>query len=445
MSSQTSFYPKILKLAWPIITSHMGHMMAAVADSVMAGQLGKFPLAAIGFSNSIYGIFVLFGIGLATGITPLVAKAHSQGDEDEKQSLFKHGLILCAAAGVILMALMLCIVPFMQFMKQDPAVIEEAIPYYILLSVSTLFSLVFFHYKQFGEGLELVKTTTIVLVLGNALNVGLNFVFIHGYFGLPAMGSMGIGLATLIARIFMLVGIVYGFSRTGMIHYMRGYRYVKYQVGKLRDLLNECLPIAFQFIIEMGTFSIGAIMSGWFGATSNASHQIAINIASITYLIAAGLGSATTIVCGQFFGKKDVDSLKKTTIASVKLVIGMMSVTALIMIMGNYFLPGLYNSDPDVIELSAQLLVIAAIFQLFDGLQVVGLGVLRGINDLKTPTQIAVFAYLIVTIPLCYILSTVFDMKAVGVWIGFLAGLAISATLIFWRIRNRFELMQRSE
>ncbi|MFT5567360.1 MAG: MATE family multidrug resistance protein [Glaciecola sp.] len=421
--------------------SHMGHMVASIADSIMSGQLGELSLAAVGLSVTIYALFALFGIGLVSGLTPLVAKADGEKNEEEKRSLFKHSLIMSIVAGLILSAAMICIIPFMGYMGQSMEVVAKAKPYYIILASTIFFSLIFFHFKQFGEGIHIVKTTMWINIWGNLLNVFLNFVFLKGWFGMPQMGITGIGLATFISRAIMLAALILRFRKSRMRPYMDAYSSVTFQYDRLKNLFINCIPIAFQYIIEMSAFSVGAIMTGWFGSSSLAAHHIAINIISITYLIAAGIGAATSVIVGNGYGEKDMEKIKLANSKSTVMVILIMGCLALLTFMANSLLPSLYLDNVGVIEIASKLLIIAALFQLFDGYQVVGLGVLRGINDLKTPTYIAALSYWIVTIPACYILAVVYDLKAVGVWYGFLLGLLISSSLIYLRIRNRMKLM----
>jgi len=360
-----------------MVLSHMGHMMASIADAKMAGKLGTVPQAAVGLSDAIYAIFVLFGIGISVGITPLVAKAASQRDENQLDNLYKHGMIMNLIMSVILTLGMLALIPLLIHMKQTPEVIAQAKPYYILLASSIIFSLIFFHFKQFGEGIHLVRGTMWVTIWGNLLNIFLNFVFIEGWFGVPQMGITGIGIATLISRIVMMIALIISFKKSRMRGYIEKISQIRFDKEKLKDLFRNCIPVGFQYILEMAAFSLAAIMSGWFGPTSIASHYVAIKIASVSYLIAAGLSSASAILVGNAYGEKDWDKVKILTIMSTKMVVGIMATLAVVIILGKSFLTTWFNPAPDVIALSSKLLIIAAIFQLCDGLQVIGMGVLR--------------------------------------------------------------------
>ena len=417
----------------------MGHMVASVADSIMAGQLGTTALAAVSLSVAIYALFALFGIGLMAGLTPLVAKADGQKNESAKESLFKHGFVMSIIAGAILTLLMLSIIPFLGDIGQNAAVIKEAIPYYMTLATSIIFSLLFFHFKQFGEGIHLVKMTMWINIWGNILNVFLNFVLLKGWFGLPELGTFGIGLATLISRVIMLSALIIQCRNSSMRSYMDAYSKIKLELKKLKELVNDCLPIAFQYIIEMSAFTVGALMTGWFGEISLAAHQISINIVSITYLIAAGLGAATSVIVGNGYGEKNMEKIKMTARKSSILIIVFMTIITVLLIFGKRFFPSLYIDNTEVIDLAAKLLIVAAIFQLFDGLQVVALGVLRGINDLKTPTYIALISYWVITIPLCYYFGSVLHFETVGIWYAFVVGLLVSSLLLFLRIKHKFE------
>ena len=269
---------RILLLAWPIVLGQLGHMMASVADNVMVGQLGSEQLAAAAFANTVYALFILFGIGVAIGMTPLIGKAHGEKNEKQKASLFKHGFYSNVLVGFGIVIVMVFLIPLMPLMGQPEVVITNAIPYYITLIATIPFTLVFFHLKQSGEGLYITKPTMIITIIGNLLNIFLNFIFIYGMWGVPAYGVLGAGIATLISRVFMTLALFIYFKKTHFRIYFTAFGDHILSWRKIVYILKNSLPIGFQYIIEISAFVLGTIMVGWLGTVPLAAHQIAINL-----------------------------------------------------------------------------------------------------------------------------------------------------------------------
>ncbi len=431
---KTSVHTKrILHLAWPIVIGQLGHMIAAIADNVMVGHLGSTPLAAVAFANTINSMIMLFGIGVAMGLTPLMGSAHGKKDEKEKASLFKHGLVSNIIVGVALTTLMLSLIPLMPYFGQPEEVIETTIPYYIMISISILFTMLFFHFKQFGEGIYITKPTMLITIVANVLNIGFNFIFIYGMFGIPAYGVLGAGIATLISRILMVLMIFVYFRFSHLKIYFQTFGNHYFSWKKLWHILKNSLPIGFQLIIEVSAFAFGAIMIGWLGTIPLAAHQIAINLVSITYLAASGIAAATTIRVSNLRGLNKNKQVFQAANSGIKITFVFMIIASILFLIGNRFLPSLYINEEPVIELASKLIFIGVLFQLVDGLQVVELGILRGLNDLKIPTYTTAIAYWIVGLPTSYIVGIHYGFGAEGVWIGFLAGLSASALMLFMR------------
>lgn len=411
-------------------------MMASVADNVMVGQLGSEQLAAAAFANTIYALFILFGIGVAIGITPLVGKAHGENNQNQKASLFKHGFYSNLLVGAGIMIIMVGLIPLMPFMGQPNVVIINAIPYYITLVATIPFTMVFFHFKQSGEGIYITKPTMYITIIGNLINIFLNFIFIYGMWGVPAYGVLGAGIATLISRILMTFMLVFYFNRTHFKVYFLAFGDHIFSWKKIRFILKNSLPIGFQYIIEISAFVIGTVMVGWLGTVPLAAHQIAINLVSITYLVASGIAGATTIRVSNLRGLKNYEDLFVAARSGTKLVIGFMVFASVVFLLGNRFFPSLYIDEIPVIDLASKLLIVGVIFQLFDGIQVIGLGILRGLNDLKRPTYIAAIAYWLIGLPFSYYFGIYLDIGAVGIWYGYLAGLSTASILLFVRVNQ---------
>ncbi len=420
----------------------VGHVLTGIADSIMVGNISAAHLAAASIGHSIYIVFFIVGLGIATGITPLVGIAYGEKNYKECGNYLKNGLLAVMLIGLALTISMLLSVFFLPYLGQSPEVIKLAHSYYLISAFSLIPSMLFVAMKQFTEGIALTKPAMVASIVFNLLNVVLNYLLIFGNFGFPRLELDGAAWASFISRVGMgLSLLLYVFYHPKFKAYTNGLNWKKYSIYHIKRIMKLGLPISVQFVLEVASFSFGALMMGWISPVALASHQIAINIAGFTYLAASGIGSATTIRLSNLYGEKRFSELKVSANASFVLVILWMSVAAVLLISLRYWLPSLYVNEPEVIELSASLFIIAAFFQLFDGIQVTALGALRGLEDVKVPTLIAVFSYWIVALPVGYILGFVFNIGASGVWLGYLFGLAIAAIMLYFRFRSIIKKM----
>ena len=427
-----------LNLAVPVMMSQLGQVMVGVADSVMVGQLGPVPLAGAALGNAIFFFFMTFGLGVSYAITPIVAVADGEGDLRKCGSTLKHGLLVNMVLSIILLVMMLTANRYLDFFGQEPAVVEETQPYLYIISLSIIPFLIFQSFRQFTEGLSMTKLPMVISVSANILNVILNYIFIFGKLGVPAMGLYGAGLSTFISRIVMAVAMMaYVLWHQKFKVYWQEVRWRRIDLSMIRELLNIGVPAGLQFVFEVGAFGFSAIMMGWMGAKVQAAHQIAINLASISYMAASGLAAAAAIRVGNQLGKKDIPTMRKAAQTLQGMVIVFMGVCAAIFVIWNEDLPRLYIDDPEVISIASTLMLFAALFQLSDGVQVVGLGALRGMKDVKTPTLFTFIAYWVIALPLGYYLSFVLDFGPSGIWFALSLGLTVSAVLVFIRFQQK--------
>jgi len=415
-------------LAYPVMLSMLGQVMTGVADSVMVGWTGAVPLAASSFANIFFTIPLFFGVGVSYAITPLVAQAHGSNEPQKIIDTLKNGALINILTGLILTALIFSIEPIMHFMGQPEEVVTLAIPYLSIIAVSIIPTMIFQTYRQFAEGLQSTRVAMSIVVGSNLLNILLNYLLIFGKYGFPELGLNGAGWATLISRTVM------GFSMMMYVYYgkkFRDYRLGFFPGNYSRSLINKMLhigiPAGSQFIFEAGAFGFSAIMMGWLGTTALAAHQIAINLATISYMTTSGLGAAATIRVGNFLGQRDQQNMRASAFMMIIMAIGIMATWALLFIFGRYFLPSLYIEDAAVIQLTSSLMIIAAFFQLSDGIQVVTAGALRGLQDVKIPSVLIFVAYWIIALPLGYLLAFSLKMHANGIWIGLFIGLTLTA------------------
>lgn len=439
-------FSKNFHLAYPVMLSMLGHVMVGVADSTMVGRLGAEPLAAAALANVIFHLMMTFGIGISYAITPLVAAADGEANEKECGRVLRHGFVIDVIAGFIIVGIVVFGGRVLFHLNQPEEVVQRSIPYLNIITFSIVPLMIFQTYRQFAEGLSLTRPPMYISLGANVLNIFLNYVFIYGKFGAPAMGLNGAGLATLISRVVMAIfmfGYVYWMPRFAKYKH-EGFRLVNFSRKLFRSMLQIGLPAGFQFIFEVSAFGFAAIMVGWFGAKALAAHQIAINLATISYMMASGLSAAATIRVGNQLGRKDIHTLRVAGFTIFSMAMLFMSMWALLFIFGRHFLPTLYIDDGEVIRIATSLLIIAGLFQISDGTQVVGLGALRGMADVKIPTVITFLAYWVFALPLGYFLGFKMGMGVQGIWVGLLTGLTVAAILLFLRFNHLTNKMRLS-
>ena len=437
MQQYIPYYKRNLHLAFPIVLSQIGQVTVSLADNMMVGHVGTTELAAAAFANSVFIIGMIFGMGFTMGLTPLVGNAFGNKDLDKTVSWLKNGIFSHTVAALFFSLIMFCVYFFLPLMGQTEEVTKLAQPYFLLLCFSYLPFMVFFTLKQFFEGIANTRVAMQITLIANVVNILVNYVFIFGKFGFSPMGLNGAGIGTLVSRIIMPVLFA--------VIIIRKSRYRQYFVLArtqpiLRDhiisLLKIGLPIGLQLIVEVSAFAIGAVMMGWLGEMPLAAHQVAMGLASFTYMISLGVSQANTIRVSHQMGVKDYVSMKRAAYASTHLVLVFMSFTALVFISARNYLPYLFTSDVQVIKIAAGLLIIAAIFQFFDGLQVVMLSTLRGMADVTSPMLIAFIAYLFIGIPTSYVFAFIFNAGPQGIWLGYLVGLGTAGVLFYLRFRR---------
>ncbi|MBL7869975.1 MAG: MATE family efflux transporter [Cyclobacteriaceae bacterium] len=429
-------------LAYPVMLSMLGQVMTGVADSVMIGWTGATPLAASSFANVFFSIPLFFGIGVSYAITPLVAQAEGAHDETKIIDTLKNGALINLVTGFILVMLIFSVVPFMHSMGQPDDAVTLAIPYLSIIAISIIPTMIFQTYRQFAEGLQRTRMAMIIVVGCNIVNILLNYVLIFGHFGFPELGLNGAGWATLISRCLMALSIMgYVYYGKKFRAYQAGFSFGNYSRSLISKMLHIGLPAGSQFIFEAGAFGFSALMMGWIGTTALAAHQIAINLATISYMTTSGLGAAAAIRVGNFLGQNDRNNMRSSAFSMIGMSVVLMMAWALLFIFGRHFLPGLYIEDESVIELTSSLLIVAAFFQLSDGIQVVTAGALRGLQDVKIPSLLIFVAYWVIALPLGYWLAFPLNMGANGIWIGLSIGLTLTATAMV----VRFNRLSRSK
>ena len=427
-----------LNLAYPIIVGQLGFIMMGVVDSLMVGQIGAAPLAAAALGNSFTILIHIIGYGVSMAVTPLVAIAVGAKRFDECGIYFRQSLLVNTIFSIVLMITTIVCADLIIYFEQPMEVQIQAISYMKILGFSIIPMMLFQTYKQFIEGLSVMVPAMIITLAANIINAFSNWVFIFGNVGFPALGLDGAGWATFASRMFMMLTImVYVMSRNRYKKYDVSFHFKSVNFSVIKKILSLGLPSGFQYFFEIGAFSFAVIMVGWLGTNQQAAHQIAINLASISFMAALGISVAGSIRVGNAVGKQDTKEIRRAGFTASFMGASMMAFAGIIFIVFRNFLPTLYIEDSLVISISSSLLIIAALFQISDGTQAVGIGILRGLTDVKIPTAITFIAYWIVGLPVGYLLGFNFELGVQGVWIGLLLGLTTSAILLTIRFNVR--------
>lgn len=431
-------------LAWPVIVGQLGHMVIGTVDTIMIGSLGSRELAAASIGNGIFFLIAVIGIGVCVVISPLTAQAFGAKENDEALGDRLHqGILvsfwLCIISVVLLIGLAFAI----PWMGQQPKSVPLAQDYLLILSSSLLPMLIYLAFKHFLDGLEAVRPGMIVMGIMVVFNIFFNWVLIYGHLGMPAMGLQGAGWATLVSRILgmlILAGYVITSKKYG--RYFRWKALFEHKMNVIKEILEIGLPSGMQYFFEVGAFAGAVLLAGRISEEAQSAHQIAIQIASITYMFYMGISSAVSIRVGNALGRRDVSSIVVASKAG--LAAGLLCVAIFVssMIGLKDLLPAFYINEVDVVLIASSLLLIAAVFQFFDGMQAIIMGALRGISDVNIPTGLTFVAYWIIGLPAAWVLSDVFDFGVQGIWYGLTIGLGFSAMML--GIRLYFKLQKDS-
>ena len=444
---QLSAYTREFKYNWqlaaPVMLGMLGHTFVSFVDNIMVGQLGTAELAAVSLGNSFMFVAMSLGIGFSTAITPLIAEADAAKDFKKGKSAFKHGLFLCTFFGILLFLLVYCSKPVMYLMKQPIEVVELAMPYLNFVAISLIPLVIFQAFKQFSDGLSLTKYPMYSTLLGNIINIVLNYLLIFGKFGFPELGIVGAAYGTLVSRIIMVWHIWYLLkgkekSRAFVTH-------IKFFVLNrlmLRKLLNLGAPSAMQMFFEVAIFTAAIWLSGLLGKNPQAANQIALNLSSMTFMVVTGLSVAAMIRVGNQKGLKAYFELRR--IAFSLFLMGMLFAISFAIIFFAFHnqLPKIYvdyddaknlMDNKEVVSIASKLLIAAAIFQISDSIQVLVLGALRGLQDVKIPTIITFISYWLIGFPISWFLGKEDAYGSFGIWLGLLAGLTTAAILLYIR------------
>ena len=442
-STYTREFKYNIKLAYPVMIGMLGHTFVQFVDNIMVGQLGTAELAAISLGNSFVFIGMSIGIGFSQAITPLIAEADGAKKDKDISGIFEHSFLICIILGLVLFLLVFLNRNLLYSMNQPIEVVELASPYLFWVSFSLISIVTFQSFRQFADGLSFTRAAMYSTLVGNIINVILNFVLIFGFWIFPKLGVEGAAIGTLISRLCMLTFIIFYLKlHKKLSKYIIRFFPTKVEIKRVKKILYLGLPSALHSFFEVAFFISAVWMSGFIGKNSQAANQIALNLSSMTYMVALGVGVAAMIRVGNQRGMMNFKKLREVAISTLLLIIIIDIFFCLIFLIFNDLLPLLYldpsdqsnlNDVNEVISIASKLLIVAGVFQLFDGIQAVVLGALRGMQDVNKPAIIIFFSYGILGFPISYFLGFHTSLAMVGIWIGLLSGLFFSSLFLFLR------------
>ena len=446
LSQYTKEFSYNIKLAYPVILGMLGHTLISIVDNIMVGNLGSTELAAVSLGGSFVFIGMSLGIGFSTAITPLVSMADAEKDDKKIRSVFHHGLLSCLILGVFIFTLIVLAKPIMYIMHQPKEVIDLASPYIDWVAFSLIPVIIFQGYKQFADGLSRTKYSMHAIFMANIIHIFINYMLIYGVWIFPKLGIIGAALGTVISRILMVVFMHYIMKNNAQLNpYFKNFSFREIKKTMLKKIASLGIPSAMQMLFEVALFTAAIWLCGSIGKTSQAANQIALTLATTTFMFAMGLSVTATIRVGNNKGLMDYKNLIIVARSVFLLAIILETFFGILFVILHNFLPHLFLNmenvnqaieNKEVIIIASKLLLVAAVFQISDGIQVVVLGALRGLQDVKVPMYITFVAYWVVGFPISFFLGKYTDLEAVGVWIGLLAGLSTAALFLYLRFHK---------
>lgn len=433
------YYISNLKVALPVMLSQAGQVAVHIADNIMVGHHGAVDLAASSFANSIYILGFLLCMGISFGLTPLVGAAFGKKNHKKASLFLYHSIVLNILFSMLVMLVMWILSYYLGSMGQTENVALLSIPYFRVSVIGLLPSIIFLTFKQFIEGLGNTRIVMFITLAGNVVNVILNYFLIYGKLGFPELGLLGAGYATLISRIFMtvlLLSIVW--LNPVFSSYVKQIDYKRFNKRYLYKVFTLGLPIGLQMLSEVTLFSMAAIMVGWIGESELAAHQVALSASVVSFMIATGISSGTTIRVSHQLGAGHMPDVKRAGMASAHLVVTFMGFCAILFLLFRNNIPYVFLNveDIEIVHMASGLLIMSAIFQIFDGTQVVMFGALRGLSDVYKSFLIALFSYVIVGLPMVYVLGITLNLGVKGIWAGLSISIALAAILLFLRFKR---------
>ncbi len=427
-----------LKLSIPVIIGQVGQYLMGFIDNLMIGRLGYVHLSAASLANIFFFVLTILGLGISFAISPLVAEADGGKNHEKVRDYFIQGVWVASFSSIILGLAVYYGADLMFIMDQPQEDVDLAYSYTRILSYSVFPMMLFLVAKQFADGLELTRPAMYITLWGLAFNTFINWLLIFGNWGFPRLELDGAGIGTLASRTFMAILMV------GYILYHKNFKkyplrdgWFKLKKSIIQKILAIGIPSGLQYFFEVAAFGGSTLMIGWFenGSADRAAHQVAIQMAALAYMVVIGISSGSSIRVGNALGRRDFHNVREAGMAGIFLCAAFMIIAALVFFVGRDAFPKFFTEDPYVIEVASNLLIIGGIFALFDGIQAAGVGILRGIQDVRIPTIITFVAYWVINLPIGYLLGFILGFGVYGIWFGFVTSLFLTAVFLTWRFR----------
>jgi MATE family, multidrug efflux pump len=432
----------MVRLALPLVLAELGWMSMAIVDTMMVGRQERSAdaIAAVSLGSVLYVAIAFFGTGLMLGLDTLVSHSYGAGDVEDCHRSLVNGVYLSVVIAPTLMGIVRLFEPLLRSLDFQPEILNQTIPYLRALNWGTLPLLLYFVFRRYLQGMNLVKPVMFALVSANVVNLVGNWALIYGHLGLRAMGTVGSGWSTCIARTYMM-SLLLAYSLYYDHRFQTGLRRARRRphMARVWRLVYLGLPAAMQYVIEIGVFAVATAMIGKLGAVALASHQVALNTVSLTYMVPLGISSAAAVRVGQALGRKDPHGASRAGWTAMGLGTGFMGCMGILLLTVPQYIARIYSPDPVVIRSASALLFVGAFFQLFDGMQTVATGALRGAGDTRTPMICHLFFYWVIGLPLGAYLCFRMRWGAAGLWTGLCVALILIgiALLFFWRRREK--------
>lgn len=458
-STYRSFYKENLQLAFPVILSQIGQITVQMADTAMVGNYGgddPTPLAAVSFATNLFYIIFITSLGLTFGLTPLVGERFAQKRDRHVRELLQNGFLLYSLIGVMATLVLIAsrgVFPIMASLMMGDGgdgsisgVVDMALPYYDTLIWSMFPVMIWATIKQFLEGVGNTRVAMVTIIIANSLNILLNWIFIFGKCGFEPMGAVGAGYATLISRVVQcLMMVIYFFRAKRFRIYTEGL--LKHSMIKFRriaEILKVGIPISFHMFMEASAFVVAGIMVLAFGAASVSAYQIGVNMMNLTFMIVIAIGSSTTILCSHIYGNRDFSRLRRTVNAAYQMGLLWNISVATLFVAFRYQIPTLFTTNVQTIEITADMLIFISLFQVSDCLQAISISIMRGLQDVKVLMPIVFVSYVVINIPVAYLLAFVCGFKTNGLIMGFIVGLSCCAVMTIRRVRKNIKRLEMS-
>ena len=438
-------YKALIHLGLPIVIGQLGIVIVGIADNMMVGHFDTLDLAAASFVNSVFNIPILFGLGFSYGLTPLVGQFFGRRDKFHVGQLLKNSLLVNLCIGILLTLAMVVVWFNLDNMGQPEELLPLIRPYFLLQLASLVFVMLFNSFKQFSDGITNTKTPMYILLFANVLNILGNSVLIYGKFGCPALGVVGAGISTLIARIVMFVAFAILFYRRVYFRkYLVGFKRSNYNIADIISLNKMGWMIGIQMGLETALFSVTGIMIGWLGTLSLAAHQVLVAISTLGFMIYYGVGAAISVRVSNFLGKGDFVNLKRASTAGFHVMVLLALIISSLFFFSREFIGSLFSTSDEVINMVASLVLILIAYQFGDALQIAYANALRGISDVFSMAMISFIGYFIIAIPSSYICGFVMDGGIQGIWLGYPIGLTLTGIMMCLRFQYTVKQKQNN-